>query len=83
MSGGVVILAARRMFRISVISVFLDWQSMAWCGMAWHGMARYSAGFLFHNNANIDPLKLNLLPNRVIENFWDALWLGVRPFSVS
>ena len=22
----------------------------------------------------------NLLPNRVIESFWDALWLGIRPF---
>ena len=28
----------------------------------------------------IDFLKLNLLPNEPIESFWDALWLGIRPF---
>ena len=22
----------------------------------------------------------NLLPNRAIESFWDALWLGIQPF---
>ena len=22
----------------------------------------------------------NLLPNLTIESFWDALWLGIRPF---
>ena len=30
-------------------------------------------------DVKIDLLKFNLLPNRVIENFWDALWLGIRP----
>ena len=34
-------------------------------------VARYSAVSLFHNNVKIDYLKTNLLPNRVIENFWD------------
>ena len=24
--------------------------------------------------------KLNLLPKEPIESFWDALWLGIRPF---
>ena len=41
-------------------------------------MARYSAVFLFCI-VNIDLLKFNLLPNELIESFWDALWLGIRP----
>ena len=32
------------------------------------------------NDAKIDFLKLNLLPKAPIESFWDALWLGIRPF---
>ena len=28
----------------------------------------------------IDFLKSNLLSNRAVERFWDALWLGIRPF---
>ena len=28
----------------------------------------------------IDFLKFNLLSNRAVERFWDALWLGIRPF---
>ena len=24
--------------------------------------------------------KLSLLPKEPIESFWDALWLGIRPF---
>ena len=43
-------------------------------------MARHSAVFVFYNRVNIDLLKLNLLPNRVLENFLDALRLGIRPF---
>ena len=29
----------------------------------------------------IDFLRLNLLSNRAVERFWNALWLGIRPFS--
>ena len=45
-------------------------------------MARYSAVFVFYciQNVKIDFLKFNLLPNEPIESFWDALWLGIRPF---
>ena len=25
-------------------------------------------------------IAMNLLPDRVMEKFWDALWLGIRPF---
>ena len=28
----------------------------------------------------INFLKLNLLPKAPIEKFWDAMWLGIRPF---
>ena len=41
--------------------------------------ARYSAVFVFFIG-KIDILKLNLLSNRAVERFWDALWLGIRPF---
>ena len=41
--------------------------------------ARYSAIFVFFI-VKIEFLKLNLLPNRAVESFWDALWLGIRPF---
>ena len=41
--------------------------------------ARYSAMFVFFI-VKIEFLKLNLLPNRAVESFWDALWLGIRPF---
>ena len=45
-------------------------------------VARYSAVFVFYctQNVKIDFLKFNLLPNEPIESFWDALWLGIRPF---
>ena len=44
--------------------------------------ARYSTVFVFYcrQNVKIDFLKFNLLPNEPIESFWDALWLGIRPF---
>ena len=42
-------------------------------------VARYSAVFVFFI-VKIDFLKLNLLSNRAVERFWDALWLGIRPF---
>ena len=41
--------------------------------------ALYSAVFVFFI-VKIDFLKLNLLSNRAVERFWDALWLGIRPF---
>ena len=41
--------------------------------------ARYSAVFVFVI-VKIGFLKLNLLSNRAVESFWDALWLGIRPF---
>ena len=41
--------------------------------------ARYSAVFVFFI-VKIDFLKFNLLSNRAVERFWDALWLGIRPF---
>ena len=41
--------------------------------------ARYSTAFVFFI-VKIDFLKLNLLPNRAVESFWDGLWLGIRPF---
>ena len=44
--------------------------------------ARYSAVFVFFI-VNIDFLKLNLLSNRAVERFWDALWLGIGPFLCS
>ena len=43
-------------------------------------MARYSAVFV-HYLREIGFLKLNLMPKAPIEKFWDALWLGIRPFS--
>ena len=46
--------------------------------------ARYSTLFVFYcrQNGKIDFLKLNLLPSRAVESFWDALWLGIRPTCV-
>ena len=45
--------------------------------------ARYSTVFVFYycrQNVKIDFQRFNLLPNEPIESFWDALWLGIRPF---
>ena len=43
-------------------------------------VARYSTVFVFYVGKDIDHLKFNLLPKASIESFWDALWLGIRPF---
>ena len=69
-------------------SIFVDvrWLGLGWIGLGWIGLGRIALDvvglgwILFHSDVKIDFLKLNLLPNRVIENFWDALWLGIRPF---
>ena len=42
-------------------------------------MAGHSAAFLLYLR-KLDLLKLNLMLKAPIEIFWDALWLGVRPF---
>ena len=58
----------------------LDWVGLGWVGLGWVGSGWVGLGWmLFHNDVKIDYLKFNLLPNRVIENFWDALWLGIGP----
>ena len=59
-------------------------RSIDWCQkflISWLA-ARYSTVFEFYctQNVKIDFLKFNLLPNEPIESFWDALWLGIRPF---
>ena len=43
----------------------------------------YRCGYLFIDAAiyKIDFLKFNLLSKGLIEKFWDALWLGIGPFS--
>ena len=50
-------------------------------------MARYSAVFVFSDRKSPSRAgtptagrKLNLLPEEPIENFWDALWLGIQLF---
>ena len=52
-------------------------------------MARYSDVFVFDSrgpycrsdaDSKSEANKLNLLPNERLESFWDALWLGIRPF---
>ena len=63
-----------RMRKISMRSI--DWyQKFLISRLA----ALYSAAFVFFI-VKIDFLKLNLLSNRAVERFWDALWLGIRPF---
>ena len=54
----------------------LDWVGLGWVGLDWVGLDWIGLGW----DVKIDLLKFNLLPNRVIENFGDALWLGIRPF---
>ena len=54
------------------VHLFID----ACVGMGWVGLGWIGLGW----DVKIDLLKFNLLPNRVIENFWDALWLGIGPF---
>ena len=44
-----------------------------------HLVARYSAVFVFYV-VKIDFLKLNFTPKALIENFWEALGLGIEPF---
>ena len=34
---------------------------------------------IYQNRKTADA-KLNLVPNERLESFWDALWLGIRPF---
>ena len=43
-------------------------------------MALYSAAFVLYLG-EIEFLKLDLMPRDPIEEFWDALWLGIRPLS--
>ena len=43
-----------------------------------HGGSKDHGDLVSHYK--IDTTELNLLPNERLESFWDALWLGIRPF---
>ena len=40
---------------------------------------RWAAVFVFYG-AEVNSVKINLLPKAPTESFWDALWLGIQPF---